>query len=187
MVSECDAKLEACVDNVVASLNTLLGEKHDSITSENKLASTLISTAVDETLDQTLTSISSTLTKKADLASPAFTGTPDFTSVSGITGLTKSHVGLGNVDNTSDTAKPVSTAQQTALNLKANLASPSISGQATFICIREKITGNGFGASYMWCNADAGSVFYGTSSPVNDFSMIINNIPAESSPNYHQT
>ena len=34
--------------------------------------------------------------------------------------LTKSQVGLGNVDNTADTAKPVSTAQQTALNLKAD-------------------------------------------------------------------
>jgi len=36
--------------------------------------------------------------------------------------LTKSDVGLGNVDNTADTAKPVSTAQQTALNLKADAA-----------------------------------------------------------------
>lgn len=35
-------------------------------------------------------------------------------------GLTKSDVGLGNVDNTSDASKPVSTAQQTALNAKAN-------------------------------------------------------------------
>ena len=31
-------------------------------------------------------------------------------------------VGLNNVDNTNDLAKPVSTAQQTALDLKANLA-----------------------------------------------------------------
>lgn len=34
--------------------------------------------------------------------------------------LTKSSVGLGNVDNTSDAAKPVSTATLTALNAKAN-------------------------------------------------------------------
>lgn len=33
---------------------------------------------------------------------------------------TKSDVGLGNVDNTSDANKPISTATQTALNLKAN-------------------------------------------------------------------
>ena len=35
-------------------------------------------------------------------------------------GVTKAQVGLGNVDNTSDANKPVSTAGQTALNLKAN-------------------------------------------------------------------
>lgn len=42
--------------------------------------------------------------------------------------LVKGDVGLGNVDNTADTAKPVSTAQQTALDLKANLASPTLTG-----------------------------------------------------------
>jgi hypothetical protein len=36
--------------------------------------------------------------------------------------LVKGDVGLGNVDNTSDANKPVSTATQTALDLKANLA-----------------------------------------------------------------
>ena len=36
--------------------------------------------------------------------------------------LVKADVGLGNVDNTSDAAKPVSTATQTALNGKANTA-----------------------------------------------------------------
>ena len=46
-------------------------------------------------------------------------------SVAGKTGvvtLTKGDVGLGSVDNTTDLAKPVSTATTTALNLKANLA-----------------------------------------------------------------
>lgn len=43
-------------------------------------------------------------------------------------GLVKADVGLGNVDNTSDANKPVSTAQQTALDLKANLASPTLTG-----------------------------------------------------------
>lgn len=49
----------------------------------------------------------------APKASPTFTGT--------VSGVTKTHVGLANVDNTADTAKPVSTAQQAALNLKARL------------------------------------------------------------------
>ena len=38
------------------------------------------------------------------------------------------YVGLANVDNTSDVNKPVSTAQQSALNLKANIASPTFTG-----------------------------------------------------------
>lgn len=52
-------------------------------------------------------------------------------SVAGKTGvvtLVKGDVGLGSVDNTSDASKPVSTAQQAALNLKANLASPVLTG-----------------------------------------------------------
>lgn len=45
--------------------------------------------------------------------------------------LDKTAVGLGNADNTSDVNKPVSTATQTALNLKANLASPTLTGTPT--------------------------------------------------------
>ena len=47
---------------------------------------------------------------KAPINDPTFTGT--------VGGVTATHVGLGNVDNTSDADKPVSTAQQTALNGK---------------------------------------------------------------------
>jgi hypothetical protein len=55
-------------------------------------------------------------------------------SVNGKTGvvtLTKGDVGLGNVDNTSDADKPVSTLQQTALNSKADLDSPALTGVPT--------------------------------------------------------
>ena len=45
--------------------------------------------------------------------------------------VTKAQVGLGNVDNTSDANKPISNAVQTALNLKANLASPTFTGNVT--------------------------------------------------------
>jgi hypothetical protein len=38
--------------------------------------------------------------------------------------LTKANVGLGNVDNTTDLGKPISTATQNALNLKSNIDSP---------------------------------------------------------------
>ena len=53
------------------------------------------------------------------------TPTSAVTSVNGQVGvvtLSKSDVGLSNVDNTSDANKPISTAQQTALNLKENSA-----------------------------------------------------------------
>ncbi|WP_111309043.1 beta strand repeat-containing protein [Confluentibacter sediminis] len=59
-------------------------------------------------------------TAYASLNSPTFTGT--------VSGITKSMVGLGNADDTSDADKPVSTAAQTALDLKANLASPTFTG-----------------------------------------------------------
>ena len=49
---------------------------------------------------------------KANIESPTFTGT--------VSGITKAMVGLGNVDNTTDLNKPVSTATQAALDLKAN-------------------------------------------------------------------
>jgi hypothetical protein len=54
---------------------------------------------------------------KAPINNPTFTGT--------VGGISKSMVGLGNVDNTTDAGKPVSTATQTALNLKFNTADTS--------------------------------------------------------------
>ena len=88
------------------------------------------------------TTITNSLAAKAPLASPTFTGT--------VSGITKSMVGLGSVDNTADTAKPISTATQTALDaklasataattyetianvaLKAPLASPTFTGTVT--------------------------------------------------------
>ncbi|PPG60269.1 right-handed parallel beta-helix repeat-containing protein [Rathayibacter sp. AY1C5] len=47
--------------------------------------------------------------------------------------LVKGDVGLGNVDNTSDAGKPVSTATISALALKAPLASPAFTGTPTGI------------------------------------------------------
>ena len=53
------------------------------------------------------------LDSKAPINNPTFTGT--------VGGITKNMVGLGNVDNTSDINKPISTAVQTALDLKSNV------------------------------------------------------------------
>jgi Major tropism determinant N-terminal domain len=60
---------------------------------------------------------------KAPIANPTFTGT--------VTGVTKAMVGLGNVDNTSDANKPISTATQTALDAKLALSGGTMTGALT--------------------------------------------------------
>lgn len=70
--------------------------------------------------------IGSGLTAEADGTTSA-----DVESVNGKTGavtLDKSDVGLGNVDNTSDANKPISTATQTALDDKLDLSGGTMSG-----------------------------------------------------------
>jgi len=74
-------------------------------------------------LDGVTSAIQTQINAKAPIASPTFTGT--------VSGVTATHVGLGNVDNTSDANKPVSTATQTALDFKAPLASPALTGIPT--------------------------------------------------------
>jgi hypothetical protein len=56
----------------------------------------------------------------APKANPTFTGT--------VSGITAAMVGLGAVNNTSDAQKPVSIAQQAALDLKAPLSNPIFTG-----------------------------------------------------------
>jgi len=51
--------------------------------------------------------------------------------------LNKASVGLGNVDNTSDAEKPISTATQTALSGKANLTGGTFSGAVNFLAVTE--------------------------------------------------
>lgn len=80
------------------------------------IAESVLTTAVAANATATQTALDS----KANLASPAFTGT--------VSGVDKAMVGLGDVDNTTDLLKPVSTATQTALNLKANSVSPTLTG-----------------------------------------------------------
>jgi hypothetical protein len=61
------------------------------------------------------------------------------------TGITKTDVGLANVDNTSDANKPVSTAGQTALDLKANLSGATFTGavSGTSLTLSGDLTVNG--------------------------------------------
>jgi hypothetical protein len=68
-------------------------------------------------LKANMADVTTSLSLKANLASPTFTGT--------VSGIDKTMVGLTNVDNTTDADKPVSTATQTALNLKEDNANKS--------------------------------------------------------------
>jgi hypothetical protein len=96
----------------------------DNTSDTNKPISTATQTALDAKLTSSTASTTyETITNvalKAPIDSPTFTGT--------VAGITKSMVGLGSVDNTADTSKPVSTAQQTALDLKSNLSGPTFTG-----------------------------------------------------------
>ena len=90
----------------------------DNTSDSSKPISALTQTALDAKLGSTTAAAT-----YATIASPTFTGT--------VSGITKSMVGLGNVDNTADSAKPISTATQAALDLKANLTSPALTGMPT--------------------------------------------------------
>jgi hypothetical protein len=80
----------------------------DNTTDANKPISTATQTALDTKLNSSTAS-----STYAPIASPTFTGT--------VGGITKSMVGLGNVDNTSDANKPISTAVSSELDKKTNL------------------------------------------------------------------
>jgi len=87
---------------------TMVGlENVNNTTDAGKPISTATQTALNLKLDS-----GTAASTYAPIANPTFTGT--------VGGVTKSHVGLGNVDNTSDANKPVSTATQTALDLKVD-------------------------------------------------------------------
>lgn len=89
------------------------------------------------------------------------------TSVNGYTGtviLNKSDVGLSNVDNTTDLLKPISTATQNALNLKANASISILAGTG--------ITGGGDLTTNRTISVNFGTVA-GTAAQGND-SRIVN-------------
>jgi len=74
-------------------------------------------------LSNVTSDIQSQIDSKAPIASPTFTGT--------VSGVTASMVGLGNVDNTSDANKPVSTATQSALDARLALSGGTMTGDIT--------------------------------------------------------
>jgi len=110
-------------NNAKSEAITAAGTAADTKVSTHSSATTNVHGIADTSALALTATVNTALALKAPLASPTFTGT--------VSGITKSMVGLGNVDNTADTAKPVSTATQTALDLKAPLASPALTGVPT--------------------------------------------------------
>jgi hypothetical protein len=105
------SELGNLIDGAPEVLNTL-NELAEAINDDASYAAT-ITTALGNKLDSSTAS-----STYAPIANPTFTGT--------VGGISKSMVGLGNVDNTTDANKPVSTATQTALELKLNLSDPAV-------------------------------------------------------------
>lgn len=77
-----------------------------------------VTTQINQAIQTLQSSLQALINLKAPIDSPTFTGTVTFSGST--SGLTKSSVGLSNVDNTTDALKPISTATQTALDLKAS-------------------------------------------------------------------
>ncbi len=125
--SDITAAIANVVNAAPASFDTLK-EISDYIASD-QTAGTALTTLVGTKLSST-----DAASTYAPISSPTFTGT--------VSGITKTMVGLGNVDNTTDLLKPISTATQTALDTKlatsvaastyATKASPVFTGTVDF-------------------------------------------------------
>jgi hypothetical protein len=126
------------VNGVTSDIQTQLDSKASNTALSNHESDTTNVHGIADTSALALTAdVNSALALKAPIASPTFTGT--------VSGVTKAMVGLGNVDNTSDANKPVSTATQTALNAKANLSGATFTGaiSGTSLTLSGNLTVNG--------------------------------------------
>jgi hypothetical protein len=100
-----DSKVAELVNSAPSTLDTL-GELAAALQADESASATL------SALVGTKLSSSTAASTYAPLISPTFTGT--------VSGITKTMVGLGLVDNTSDLSKPISTSQQAAIDTKLN-------------------------------------------------------------------
>ena len=110
---------KATPSDITTAINNLVDASPGTLDTLNELAAAL---GDDPNFATTMTNA---LAAKAPLASPTFTGTVD--------GITATMVGLGNVDNTSDANKPVSTAQATANGAVQTAAATDASTKANAV------------------------------------------------------
>lgn len=121
------------------------GSANTALTNAKSYTDTKINALVGEGASETLDTIGEIATaiednqEGIDLLNAAVGKKADKTTVdshisnkSNPHGVTKAQVGLGNVDNTSDANKPISTATQTALNQKLSLSGGAMTGDIRF-------------------------------------------------------
>jgi metal-responsive CopG/Arc/MetJ family transcriptional regulator len=113
------------LDGVTSAIQTQLDAKATTSALSSHEADTTNIHGITDTSKLVTTDGTQTLTNKT-ITSPS--------------GLVKADVGLGNVDNTSDANKPISSATQTALDLKAPKAAPTFTGTTTTADLT--VTGN---------------------------------------------
>jgi len=125
------ADLENAIDGAEVDQSALAGTGIDwnAVDGRFDIDSTIATTAyADQAEADAITTAAQDATNKAN-AAVVSAGTEADTKIStAVAALTKSSVGLGNVDNTSDADKPVSTATQTALDAKASLSGAIFTG-----------------------------------------------------------
>ena len=144
------------IDNTVATTANITTHNEDttmvhgiadtSVLATTTNVSTAVSTAASDATSKVSTHNSATtnvhgITDTSVLVTTTGTQTLTNKTITSPVGITKTDVGLANVDNTADSAKPVSTATQTALDLKlasataastyAPLASAALTGTPT--------------------------------------------------------
>ena len=128
--TETDSAIQAVVGAAPEALNTL-AEIATQLASDESAAAALVNTVatkVDKVAGKGLSTEDYTTAEKAKLGAIVIPTTLPASDVSAWAKdankptYTATELGLGNVSNTSDLLKPISTATQTALDLKANSA-----------------------------------------------------------------
>lgn len=146
--NQASSAQSAAETNAAATADTKIAAHNLDTTSVHGIADTSLlatsSDVLDAVSDHNLETTSvHGITDTAQLATKAYADQSESDAIdaaavasenytdAAIQALTKSSVGLGNVDNTSDADKPVSTATQTALDAKASLSGATFTGDVT--------------------------------------------------------
>lgn len=126
-------------DSLLVGGVDLVGTVESAAAAAASSAATALASATQS--DASAASAASSASNAASTLAGALVKTNNLSDLSSIStakvnlSLVKADVGLGNVDNTSDANKPVSTVQATAIALKANAANAALTGTTTAVAI----------------------------------------------------